>query len=177
MPDTYGPWFIQSASKLVIDLLHAGFLTRGAAVLGNLYHRDNVIVGPALVEAADMEGREAIYPRILLSPAVIREWDNGKSTRGSTLVIEDMLGRRIVNPFSLPFTGGEAILDSFVDLNFHLREIHATIDEQISTLEVQNRQKHAEKWRYMRNLIEGPILSAEPTLRPYWNQVAPGDRP
>lgn len=173
MPHTYGLWFIQSASKLVIDLLHAGFLTRGAAVLGDLFHRDNVIVGPALVEAADMEAREAIYPRILLSPAVIREWGNAKSMRGSTLVIEDMLGRLIVNPFSLPFAGGEAIMDSFVDLNLHLREIRATIDEQISNLEAENRQKHAEKWRYMRNLIEGPILTAEPRLQPYWDQVVP----
>lgn len=141
MPDSYGPWFLQSASKLVIDLLHAGFLTRGAAVLGDLYHRDNMIVGPAVVEAADMEARETIYPRILLSAAVTQAWDDTESMRGSTLVIEDMLGRRIVNPFSLPFVGSEAVMDSFVDLdlNLHLREIRAAIDMQISTLEAANR--------------------------------------
>jgi len=175
MPHSYGPWFIQSASKLVVDLLHAGFLTRGAAVLGDLYHRDNVIVGPALVEAADMEAREAIYPRILLSPTVIQEWDNTESVRGSTLVIEDMLGRRIVNPFSLPFEGGESVLDSFVELNYHLRDIRATIDQQILTLQVAKRLAHAEKWRYMRNLIEGPILTTEPRLRPYWDAAVHGD--
>ncbi len=51
------------------------------------------------------------------------------------------------------------------------------MDEQISTLEVEIRRKHAERWRPMRNLIEGPILTAEPGLRPYWNRVVPHDRP
>ncbi len=173
MPATYGPWFLNSASKLVIDLLHAGVLTRGAAVLGDLFHRDNVIFGPALVEAAEIEVREAIYPRILLSPTVIKEWDNTESVRGSTLVIEDMLGRRIVNPFSLPFSGGETVLDSFVDLNYHLREIRATIEQEIAALEVAKRLAHAEKWRYMWRVIDGPILTAEPRLRRFWESLAP----
>jgi hypothetical protein len=176
MPASYGPWFIGSASKLIIDLLHAGVLTRGAAVLGDLYHRDNVIFGPALVEAADIEAREAIYPRILLSSAVIKEWDNTDSVRDSTLVIKDTLGRRVVNPFSLPFSGGETILDSFVDLNYHLAEIRATIEMEIQSLEAANRHPHAEKWRYFWSFIDGPILTAEPRLRRFWDSSASNTR-
>ena len=78
MPATYGLWFLNTASKFIIDLLHAGVLTRGAAVLGDLYHRDNVIFGPALVEAAEIETRESIYPRILLSSEVVKVWDKTK---------------------------------------------------------------------------------------------------
>lgn len=63
-----------------------------------------------------MEAREAIYPHILLLPSMTREWDNAKSMRESTLVIEDMPGRHIVIPVSLPFTGGETIMDFFVNL-------------------------------------------------------------
>jgi hypothetical protein len=178
MPATYGAWFLNSASKLVIDLLHSGVLTRGAAVIGDLYHRDNVIFGPALVEAAEIEAREGIFPRILLSPAVIKELDNWESVRASTLVIEDILGRRVVNPFSLPFTGGtEEMLDSFVDLNYHLREIRTTIEREISALEAANRHAHAEKWRYLWRQIDGPILTAEPRLRPYWDSATHRDPP
>jgi len=85
------------------------------------------------------------------------------------MVIEDILGRRVVNPFSLPFAGGEKMLDSFVDLNYHLREIRITIEREIVALERADRYGHAEKWRYLWRLIDGPILTAEPRLRPYWD--------
>ena len=44
-----------------------GLLSRGAIVKEKLYHRGNVLIGPALVEAYTMESSLAVYPRILIS--------------------------------------------------------------------------------------------------------------
>lgn len=56
--------------RLYVLWLQRGFLCRGAILVGPLVHIDNVIFGPALVDAHDIEKRAAIYPRV-----VVREDD------------------------------------------------------------------------------------------------------
>ncbi|MBI2253385.1 MAG: hypothetical protein HYU58_02065 [Proteobacteria bacterium] len=41
--------------------LKLGLLTRGALTIGPVHHRDNVIFGPALIEAVQLE-KEAVFP-------------------------------------------------------------------------------------------------------------------
>jgi hypothetical protein len=65
VPDWFEGRILTKASQLMIDLLRAKFLTRGAVVVGSLYLRDNVIFGPALPSAVEIEKNEAIHPRIL----------------------------------------------------------------------------------------------------------------
>ena len=48
-------------------LFRNALLIRGAVTRGLIYHKDNVVYGPALVEAYDLERRVAFYPRIVLS--------------------------------------------------------------------------------------------------------------
>lgn len=57
---------IEFASYLTWLLLHKGVLCRGGIAVGDLYHRDGVIYGPALVRAYQLESQVAIYPRIVL---------------------------------------------------------------------------------------------------------------
>jgi hypothetical protein len=54
-----------------LALLERGVLARGAIVRGELFHRDPIVFGPALVAAHDDETR-AIYPRILVDAEVVR---------------------------------------------------------------------------------------------------------
>jgi hypothetical protein len=49
--------------------LRLGFLIRGGATIGKLYHARGVVFGEALVEATQLEARTAVYPRLILSPA------------------------------------------------------------------------------------------------------------
>lgn len=60
------------AKFLALDLLAKGFLTRGAIVSGELYHKGAIVLGPALVEAYQLESKKALYPRILVSNDIIR---------------------------------------------------------------------------------------------------------
>lgn len=53
------------ARLLALDLLSHGFLTRGAVVVGDLYHEGGIVLGPSLVTAYHLESKKALYPRIL----------------------------------------------------------------------------------------------------------------
>lgn len=54
-------------------LLKSGLLCRGAIVRGKLFHRDNMVVGPALIAAHKMENTLAVYPRILIAEDLVTE--------------------------------------------------------------------------------------------------------
>jgi hypothetical protein len=171
MPWDFGGRILTAGIRLIVDLLHMGFLTRGAIVVGDLFHRDNVIFGPALLEAYQIESREAFYPRIIVSNKALEELADDVGDDG--LVIDDGSGRKVLNPFWLGFTvedpeREQQAIDSFQSLNRHLIGVKPIIEANIRELEAAGRVAHAEKWHYMRRLIEGPVLQADPRLRPFW---------
>ena len=67
-------YLVRSIGQLYRYLLPRGFLCRGAIVAGSLYHRERVIVGPALVKAHQLERSAAIYPRIILDDTAMERW-------------------------------------------------------------------------------------------------------
>ena len=58
--------------KLQIRLLTQDILLRGSIVHGKLIHRDQLIIGPALIDAYEVESKSALYPRIVIDPNVLR---------------------------------------------------------------------------------------------------------
>lgn len=63
--------FISGIQQVCEGLLLSGRYTRGAIVVGELYHHDNIIFGPALIEAYRLEKNVAKYPRIIVQPEAI----------------------------------------------------------------------------------------------------------
>jgi hypothetical protein len=55
---------------LQIELIQHGVLIRGAVTLGKLFHDENLVFGPALVEAAELE-KLAMYPRVILDREIL----------------------------------------------------------------------------------------------------------
>lgn len=51
----------------IVDILSCGFLVRGAITIGKLYHDGDVVFGPALNEAVNLEQMNAVYPRVIMS--------------------------------------------------------------------------------------------------------------
>lgn len=49
-----------------------GSVLRGAISFGSLYHKDNIVFGPAFINAYRLQESEAIYPRIIIKPCDIR---------------------------------------------------------------------------------------------------------
>jgi hypothetical protein len=168
VPDWFGGRILTKASQLIIDLLRAEFLIRGAVVLGPLYHCDNVIFGPALLRAVDIENNETFYPRILVSDAVVDHCSRLGHDLQCSLMIRDRTGRLVINPFAVPFEGPDEAIESVARLNFFLPEIKPIIVRKLIDLENEGRHRHAEKWRYLDQFIAGPVLDATPQLRAFW---------
>ena len=48
-------------------MMSKGILLRGGITVGQLCHKDNIVYGPAMVEAYELESKSAIYPRVIVS--------------------------------------------------------------------------------------------------------------
>jgi hypothetical protein len=70
MPVEFGFRILQSAAALSVKVLQQGFLTRDGVTVGQMYHNDNVVFGPALIEAVALE-KEAHYPRLLCTDGLL----------------------------------------------------------------------------------------------------------
>ncbi|MGV8713062.1 MAG: hypothetical protein ACWA6R_10995, partial [Nitrosomonas sp.] len=55
------------SSYLWWKFLVRGVLTRGGLAVGDLVHNKRILLGPAMIEAYDLESQVAIYPRIVVS--------------------------------------------------------------------------------------------------------------
>jgi hypothetical protein len=62
--------FLQLLTRIGAAALRIGFLVRGGATIGMLYHSGGVVFGEALVDAFQIESRTSIYPRVVLSPQI-----------------------------------------------------------------------------------------------------------
>ena len=58
-------------NQLVAKLLAQGYYCRGAISYGKLYHKNNIVFGPALVDAYETESQAALYPRIILDHSIV----------------------------------------------------------------------------------------------------------
>ncbi len=63
---------VNDVALLVIELAFLGFLVRGAITIGELIHTKRYLVGPAMVKAYEMESMQAVYPRVLIDPVVLK---------------------------------------------------------------------------------------------------------
>lgn len=57
------------------ELVHFGVLIRGGVTIGQVSASGNKIFGPAFIEAYEIESNYAQYPRVSLSPKVLRSID------------------------------------------------------------------------------------------------------
>lgn len=55
-----------TVANIYNEILRYGYLMRGAIVEGEFFHNKTIIYGKGLVEAVNLEEKEAIYPRILV---------------------------------------------------------------------------------------------------------------
>ena len=70
--ESRGVWLLfQLLKRLQVKLIGNSILLRGGIVYGKLIHQDQLIIGPALVNAYEVESKSALYPRIVIDSAVL----------------------------------------------------------------------------------------------------------
>lgn len=66
---------ISQISVIIANLISYQMLCRGAISYGKLYHDNEIVFGPALIEAYELESKVAIFPRIILSEEAFSKLD------------------------------------------------------------------------------------------------------
>jgi hypothetical protein len=61
----------EALKRLQINMLARNILLRGSIVFGKLIHNQNIVIGPALINAYNVESKSAVYPRIVIDPKVM----------------------------------------------------------------------------------------------------------
>lgn len=87
--------FSKLLSWLAIAALRIGFLIRGGATIGRLYHSNGVVYGEGMVEAYRLESNVAIYPRVMVSASVAGRPNWAQSSR----ILTDTDGLRHIDYF------------------------------------------------------------------------------
>lgn len=64
-------WTLQGAATIQFGLAMIGFFIRGGVTIGPLHHDHRIVFGPALNRAYELESKEAVYPRIIIDPAIL----------------------------------------------------------------------------------------------------------
>jgi hypothetical protein len=76
--------------KLSFELSRIGFMVRGGIVFGKLYHKKNIVLGDALIQAYELESKNAIYPRIIISEETIEKYYSYIQTTATTYLKKDI---------------------------------------------------------------------------------------
>jgi hypothetical protein len=76
---------------LTTNLIQYGILLRGGLVAGAIYHEDEVVLGPAMLEAYELESKKAKYPRTLVSEEIRKDTESYQLLPDLLLCDEDGL--------------------------------------------------------------------------------------
>jgi hypothetical protein len=97
LANEYTPLFLQQLAILQASSAMMGFLIRGGVTIGNLVHDNEVVFGPALNRAYEIESTVAEFPRIVLDS----EWLSELRIASELSAVED--GVTFLDPFTANF--------------------------------------------------------------------------
>jgi hypothetical protein len=111
--DTSPAWHVLAAVQAVASrFLEEGILTRGGVVRGAAYHRGQVLFGPAINEAYQLETEVARYPRIVVAPDVVQAaWGYHSGLCREKLFVEDADGCWFINVLSPKLSDWDPLSD------------------------------------------------------------------
>lgn len=70
-------------SAIQFELMLMGYATRGGITFGGLYHKNNVVFGPAMNYAYFLESEKAVFPRIIVSSEFLEYAKENESPQNS----------------------------------------------------------------------------------------------
>jgi len=102
------PILLIELGVIQIAALLDGILLRGGVTIGDIIHEEEVVFGPGLNRAYELESKVADKPRIVLDESFLRE------LRITPNIIAEEDGLKFIDPFSVDFIG-------------HLRKIETSL--------------------------------------------------
>lgn len=140
MPTSMGSRIYGSVARIVQLLLNHGFVARGGIASGDMFHRDQIAFGPALLAAYRIESDEAKFARVMIASSAIEE--TGIDEHDA--VMRDHLGNWIVDPF--PWMASADDMRNLLEQLFDPRSVIKIVSQNISDFSGNSRQQDI--WRF-----------------------------
>lgn len=137
--------------QLQLDLAGQGIILRGAVTMGEIYHKNEIVFGPAMVSAYELESKIAKYPRIIVDNQLLEYASmNPSSQNGSAMELSyilELLSEDKDKWLYIDFLSQNQELDDPNDINRIFYILKKKITEGI-----QNEDpKIVEKYEWLRN--------------------------
>lgn len=132
-------------------LLAFGVLTRGGIARGRTHHKEDLLYGEGMIKAYDLESKAAVYPRVLIDPALVTELSE---IHRLMLLHPDVDGLWHTDPFSFGVLPGGThdLLEDGWDPHLVFYETFAKrVDQEIATAKDAG---IAAKWGWMKSKVE-----------------------
>lgn len=121
---------------IVINFLNKGYLVRGGISYGKLYHKQNIVFGPAMNTAYELESKVAVYPRIIFDKELVEELINNGDTSLKKIMInsnikteniwkEDFDGKFYLNYLA----GAKYYIEEEADYTYYLNNLRELISK------------------------------------------------
>lgn len=134
---------------LQLKLINRDMLIRGAITRGKLYHSEDFVFGPALVEAAELE-KLAMYPRVIVDREILqgagivdpgfRPPPQQSSRTAESLVARDLDGLFFVDYFAVY---PEDFDDDWSDMGHYLLKLRDVVKGLSQKKQLSVRMKHS----------------------------------
>jgi hypothetical protein len=138
--------FNELLSRIAAAALRIGFLIRGGATIGKLYHSQGVVFGEAMVEAFQIESRTSVYPRVVLSSKITSRpaWIEQKP-----FVMQGDDGLYQFDYFKTLVFSAATPGDTFLaDAKTWFSQVVGIIERNLRTLETQGKLNELAKWSW-----------------------------
>lgn len=118
--------------EIVLILLKYGFVCGGGIGIGELFHKDSIVFGPAMVEAYILESKHAKHPRVIVSNQDINKFNLNRPELDLT---EDDDGYSYFDIFQFYYSESGQMMYTSQFIKDKLEEIiHANISDPDETV-------------------------------------------
>lgn len=137
---------VLSLQYLIVDLLNHDILVRGGIAYGDCVHTNDMLFGPALVEAYELESVVANYPRVILQESIINEtlkYPNALHTQEEEKqYLESCLGKDSDGLYYVDYFHIGNELDSEYDYPIYLQGLFSIITNGLDTDNISIKAKY-----------------------------------
>jgi len=156
-------WLVFEVQHLCSRLLSQGLYTRGGITVGGLFHQDATVVGPALIEAHEIEQDVAKYPRIVVADSAVALMRGARDNSPSQARI-DFDGLTVLETFPLTAQGTRPALshrfaaEAKAKVEADLARTKDTSGNERHTVCLGRRAKYGWLLRYLESVLAAPVL-------------------